>query len=80
MNVVRVWLPAAIALAGVALIALGGDAGRGAGVVLIGVAALVVLVNLLARLSVSSERDREREEEQRRYFSSRGRWPDDEPR
>jgi drug/metabolite transporter (DMT)-like permease len=79
LNVVRVWLPAAIAAAGVALLALGGDAGRGAGVVLIGVAALVVLVNLLARLSVSSERDREREEEQRRYFSSRGRWPDDEP-
>jgi hypothetical protein len=73
---VRVLLPAAIAIVGVVLVILGGDAARGAGVVLMGVAALVVLANLLMRLGIASERDREREEARRREFSRRGRWPD----
>jgi Flp pilus assembly protein TadB len=62
---VRVALPAAIALAGVVLLVIGGDAATGAGVVLIGVAAIVVLANLFIRLALRSERDREREEERR---------------
>jgi hypothetical protein len=63
---VRVVLPATIALAGVVLVIAGGDSGRGAGIVLIGVAALVVLANLFMRLALQSERDREREEARRR--------------
>ena len=77
---IRIWLPAAIAVAGVILLVVGGDAARGAGIVLIGVAALVVLANLFMRLALSSERDREREDAQRSYFSRRGRWPDDRGR
>jgi hypothetical protein len=73
---VRVVLPAVIAIVGVVLVIVGGDAARGAGVVLVGVAALVVLANLLMRLGIASERDREREEARRREFSRRGRWPD----
>jgi membrane protein implicated in regulation of membrane protease activity len=79
LSLVRVWLPAAIAVAGLALIAFGGGTAQGAGIVLVGVAVLVVLANLLARLSLSSERDRAREEESRRFFARRGRWPDDGP-
>jgi Flp pilus assembly protein TadB len=63
---VRVALPAAIALAGVVLLVIGGDAATGAGIVLVGVAAIVVLANLFIRLALRSERDREREEERRR--------------
>ena len=63
---VRVGLPAATAVVGIVLVIVGGDAARGAGIVLIGVAGLVVLANLLIRLSIESERDREREEEARR--------------
>jgi drug/metabolite transporter (DMT)-like permease len=63
---VRIVLPAAIALAGVLLVIFGGDSGRGAGIVLIGVAGLVVLANVLIRLGLQSERDREREEARRR--------------
>jgi hypothetical protein len=62
----RVILPATIALAGVVLVIFGGDSGRGAGIVLIGVAGLVVLANVLIRLGLQSERDREREEARRR--------------
>jgi hypothetical protein len=66
VKLVRYGLPAAIFVAGVVLIAIGGDAPLGAGIVLIGVAGLVVLANVLTRLSIQSERDREREEERRR--------------
>jgi hypothetical protein len=62
---VRVVLPAVIALAGVLLVVLGGDSGQGAGIVLIGVAGLVVLANFMMRLGLQSERDREREAKRR---------------
>ena len=42
---------------------------------LIAVAGLVVLADALARLSISSEGDREREQEARRRFTDTGRWP-----
>ena len=62
---VRVVLPAVIALAGIVLVVFGGDSGRGAGIVLIGVAGLVVLANFMIRLGLQSERDREREAKRR---------------
>jgi drug/metabolite transporter (DMT)-like permease len=77
---IRIWLPLAIAVAGLVLLVVGGDAAQGAGIVLIGVAALVVLANVLMRLALSSERDREREEARRQYFSRRGRWPNERDR
>jgi drug/metabolite transporter (DMT)-like permease len=73
----RIGLPVAIAVAGVVLLVVGDDAGRGAGVVLVGVAGLVVLANLFVRLSLRSEDDREREARRRDRFSERGRWPDE---
>jgi hypothetical protein len=75
LALVRIWLPAATAVAGVVLVIVGGDAARGAGIVLVGVAGLVVLANLMIRLGMSSQEDRDREEERRRYFSEHGRWP-----
>jgi drug/metabolite transporter (DMT)-like permease len=73
----RIWLPVGIAVAGVVLILTGGDAADGAGVLLIGVAGLVVFANLMLRLSLSSERDREQEEANREFFSRTGHWPDE---
>ena len=73
MVLVRIWLPAAIALAGVVLLIAGGDSGQGAGVLLLGVALLVVLANGFVRLSLQSEREREEEERNR----ERGVWPDE---
>ena len=65
MTWLRIGLPAAIAVAGVVCLAVGGDSGRGAGIVLLGVAVLVVLANLLIRLSISDQEDRAREERRR---------------
>jgi hypothetical protein len=66
LTFVRYVLPALIALAGLVLIAIGGDSAVGAGIVLVGVAGLTVLANVLMRLSLRSERDREREAERRK--------------
>jgi hypothetical protein len=66
MALVRIWLPVAIAVAGVVLILIGSDASVGAGIVLIGVAGLVVLANLFIRLGIQSQSDRDREERRRR--------------
>jgi hypothetical protein len=62
---VRVVLPVVIALAGIVLLILGGDSAQGAGIVLIGVAGLVVLANLFIRLGLVSEDDRRREQARR---------------
>ena len=75
LRVVRYGLPVLIALAGVVLIVAGGDSGAGAGVVLIGIAGLVLLANVFVRLSLQSEDDRAAEERARRFFSEHGRWP-----
>jgi hypothetical protein len=69
----RIGLPALIAIVGVVLLIVGGDSGAGAGVVLLGVALMVVLANGFIRLSLQSEREREEEERNR----ERGVWPDE---
>jgi len=73
---VRYVLPGAIILTGLALTIAGtSDAVLGAGVTLVGVGLLVALLNLLMRLAIASGRDREREDEARRYFDRHGHWP-----
>ena len=76
IRAVRYGILAAILIGGVVLLAVGSGAGAtGAGVVLIGVAAIVFLVNVLARLAISSQEDRAREQRAREGFSGHGRGP-----
>ena len=56
------------------LLVVGDETGQGAGVMLLGVALLVVLANVFVRLTISSEREREQEE----YNRARGVWPDED--
>jgi hypothetical protein len=73
MALLRIGLPAAIAVAGVIALIVGGDSTSGAGVLLLGVALLVVLANVFIRLSLQSEREREQEARYREL----GEWPDE---
>ncbi len=79
LNLTRVWLPIGIAAAGVVAIVIGhgtnGTAAAGVGLLL--VAVIVWMVNWMYRMSVDSNREREREEEARDYFGKYGRWPDE---
>jgi protein-S-isoprenylcysteine O-methyltransferase Ste14 len=84
----RLWLPAAIALAGLALIVIGHGSystlantrslESAAGVGLIIVAVIVWMMNWMFRLSISSNEDRVEEEAAREYFDRTGRWPEDD--
>jgi hypothetical protein len=75
----RVWIPVAIAFAGVVLIVIGHGrtAAAAAGVSLVIAALIVWLINWMYRLSIESNRERDREEEAREYFDRHGRWPDE---
>jgi threonine/homoserine/homoserine lactone efflux protein len=77
LGFVRYGLPLALALAGVVLTLLGTGPTEAAGITLIGCGALVWFANAMIRLGASSNRDREAEEEARRYYSRHGRWPDE---
>ena len=82
LAVTRVWLPVGIAVAGVVGILIGhgrpSSPWAAAGVSLVIVALIVWLINWLFRMSVESNRDREREEQAREYFDRHGRWPEEE--
>jgi protein-S-isoprenylcysteine O-methyltransferase Ste14 len=85
LKLTRVWLPAAIAVAGVVLLVIGHGSysnlanthslESGAGVGLLLVAVIVWMMNWMFRLSVRSNEDREEEERAREYFDRTGTWP-----
>jgi ABC-type transport system involved in cytochrome bd biosynthesis fused ATPase/permease subunit len=77
LKVTRLWLPLAIAVAGVVCIVIGHarTSVAAAGVVLLGTALIVWMINWLFQMSIQSNRDRDREEEARQYFDEHGRWP-----
>jgi protein-S-isoprenylcysteine O-methyltransferase Ste14 len=89
LSATRVWLPAAIAVAGVVLLVIGHGSyssltnthslESAAGVSLLLVALIVWMLNWMYRLSVRSNEEREYEERAREYFDRTGHWPDEEP-
>jgi succinate dehydrogenase/fumarate reductase cytochrome b subunit len=78
MIALRYGLPAAILLAGVlALVfshSINGVEGLAMG---IGVGASVLLLNVLYRVGVTGDLERDEEEAARVYFDEHGRWPDE---
>jgi hypothetical protein len=79
MNVVRIWLPAAILAAGVVLVIVrGGDETSLEGAAALWGAGLsVALLNWLHRIGVAGDSARDQEDAARSYFDRHGRWPDD---
>ncbi|MGH2942931.1 MAG: hypothetical protein ACRDLN_09210 [Solirubrobacteraceae bacterium] len=75
---VRYVLPAVIALAGLLVLVfnrtINGLEGFAMG---IGVAGSILLLNVLYRVGVSGDRERDEEEAARDYFDEHGRWPDE---
>jgi hypothetical protein len=80
LNVVRYGVPAAIFLAGMIVAAVGGRIGITAGAMFISAATAVLLLNLLYRLGVQGDREREREDRARAHFDEHGHWPGESPR
>jgi len=78
--IVRYVLPGALTLVGVILIVIkpeGPTLHGGLGIIGAGLAAF--LFAFLARVSMTGDRFRDREEEARRFFDEHGYWPDEDP-
>ena len=72
LNAVRYGIPAALFIAGMVIWGTGSVA---AGAIFISAATAVLLLNFLFRMGVEGDKERDREEEARRYFDEHGRWP-----
>jgi hypothetical protein len=81
MRWIRVWLPVAIMVGGVvAIVASGGsEAGWEGGVAIIAAGASVWLLNVIFRVGVQGERDRDAEDAARDFYAAHGYWPDEAP-
>jgi hypothetical protein len=71
--VVRYGIPVALLIAG--FVVAGTSGSIVAGAMFISAATAVLLLNVLYRIGVQGDRERDREEEARRYFDEHGRWP-----
>jgi hypothetical protein len=80
IKLVRTWLPATIIVAGLVLAVATGfsETGLEGGTLLVAAGLSVWLINLLYRIGVSGDRDRDAEDRARAYFAQHGRWPDED--
>jgi hypothetical protein len=76
LNAVRYGIPLVLLIAGVVVAATSGS-GLAAGAMFVSAATAVLLLNVLHRIGVEGDRDRDREEAARRFFDEHGRWPDE---
>lgn len=76
MVVLRYVLPGVVVVAGIVVMALGGetDLEGGGGIVSAGLA--IYFINWLFRMGASGDREREAEDAAREHFDRHGRWPD----
>lgn len=77
---IRYALPAVIVLVGLIFIVIDPSSNWEGAAAVIGAGLSVLLLNILYRMGVSGDKDRDREAAQRRYFDEHGYWPDERPR
>ena len=76
---IRYGVPVLLIVAGFACLAVAPESSRNEGFALFfGAGVSVLLLNVLHRIGVSGDADRDRENEAREYFSEHGSWPDED--
>ncbi len=73
---VRYVLPAVVVLAGLVIMALGSEVDLEGGASILSAGLAIYFINWLFRIGVAGEREREREDAAREYFTLHGRWPE----
>jgi len=76
LHAIRYGIPAALFVAGAIVTATAGGVGLAAGALFFSAGSAVLLLNVLYRIGVEGDKERDREEAAREYFDKRGRWPD----
>jgi hypothetical protein len=76
LHAVRYGIPLALFVAGTIVTATAGGVGLAAGALFFSAASAILLLNVLHRIGVEGDKERDREEAARAYFDQHGRWPD----
>lgn len=76
---IRYGLPLVLTIAGIYFLETNAEKWGGLGVMLIGTAVIVLMINVMFRISLRSNKDRSVEEQAREYYARHGRWPDENP-
>jgi hypothetical protein len=77
LHAIRYGIPLALLIAGTIVTATAGGVGVAAGALFISAGSAVLLLNVLFRMGVEGDKERDREEAAREYFDKHGHWPDD---
>ena len=73
---IRYGIPVVLFIAGTIVTATAGRVGLAAGALFFSAASAVLLLNVLYRIGVEGDKERDREETAREFFDEHGRWPD----
>ena len=74
---IRYGIPLVLFIAGTIVTATAGSVGLAAGALFFSAASAVLLLNVLYRIGVEGDKERDREESAREFFDEHGRWPDE---
>jgi hypothetical protein len=77
MHAVRYGIPLLLLIVGVVVSATAGGVGIAAGALFFSAASAVLLLNVLYRIGVQGDKERDTEQEARDFFDEHGRWPDE---
>jgi hypothetical protein len=76
LHAIRYGIPAALLIAGVVVTATAGNVGLAAGALFFSAGSAVLLLNVLHRIGVEGDKERDAEEAAPQYFDKHGHWPD----
>jgi ABC-type antimicrobial peptide transport system permease subunit len=79
LNAIRYGIPLVLLIAGLIISATAGGVGLAAGALFFSAASAVLLLNVLYRIGVQGDRERDTEQEARDFFDEHGHWPDEPP-
>jgi len=79
MHAVRYGVPLLLLIAGVIVSATAGGVGIAAGALFFSAGSAVLLLNVLYRIGVQGDRERDTEQQARDFFDEHGHWPDEPP-
>ena len=77
LSAIRYGIPLVLLIAGTIVSATAGGVGIAAGALFFSAASAVLLLNVLYRIGVEGDKERDREQSAREFFDKHGRWPDE---
>jgi len=79
LSFVRIWLPAIVVLAGIAVMIIGGfdDIALEGGAGIVGAGLAIWLMNVLFRFGLHDDKERDAEDAARKFLDVHGHWPDE---